>query len=86
MPYDEAIEFIKGNCQNKDVVGDVDLDNISEYEIADLLWKYHGNLVKYELQNDTFESTIDETKIYKTQLLPLREAKRLQQLKKNRLL
>ena len=62
LPYDKAIEFIKENCQNEDV----DFDNISEYEIADLLWKYHDNLEKYELQNDTFQSEIDETKIYET--------------------
>ena len=35
--FDEAIEFIKENCHNKDIYEDVDLDNISEYEIADLL-------------------------------------------------
>ena len=60
LPYEDAIKFIKENCQNEDI----DFNNISEYEIADLLWKYHGNLEKYELQNDTFQSEIDETKIY----------------------
>lgn len=62
LPYDKAIEFVKENCKNEDV----DFDNISKYELADLLWKYHGNLEKYELQNDTFQSEIDESKIYET--------------------
>lgn len=62
MPYDKAISFIKENCQNEDI----DFNNITEYELADLLWKYHSNLEKYELQNDTFQSEIHETKIYET--------------------
>lgn len=60
IPYYEAIQFVKENCQNEDI----DFGNISEYELADLLWKYHGNLEKYELQNDTFQSEIEEVKVY----------------------
>ena len=62
LPYDEAIEFIKENCQNEDI----DFDNIEEYELADLLWKYHGNIEKYEVKNNTFQSEVDETKIYES--------------------
>ena len=60
LPYDEAIAFVKENCKNEDI----DFDKITDYELADLLWKYHGNLEKYELQNDTFQSEIDETKVF----------------------
>ncbi len=62
LPYDEAIKFVRENCQNKDI----DFDKIEEYELAELLFKYHDNLEEYELQNDTFQSEIDETKIIET--------------------
>ena len=63
LPYDKAIEIIKTNC--KDI--DVDYDNLSEYEVAELLWNYcFDDIEKHELDNDTFQSDIDETKIYET--------------------
>ncbi len=64
LPYDAAIEIIKTNYPNED---NIDLDNLKEYEIARLLWNFcFDDISKHELDNDSFESTIDETKIYET--------------------
>ena len=64
LPYDKAIEIIKKNYPNED---NIDLDNLEEYEIARILWNFcFDDIAKHELDNDTFESTIDETKIYET--------------------
>lgn len=64
LPYEKAIEIIKENYPNED---NIDLDNLEEYEIARLLWNFcFDDIEEHELDNDTFESTIDETKIYET--------------------
>jgi len=64
LPYDKAIEIIKVNYPNDD---NIDLDNLEEYEIARILWNFcFDDIAKHELDNDTFESTIDETKVYET--------------------
>lgn len=64
LPYDKAIEIIKTNYPNED---NIDLDNLEEYEIARILWNFcFDDIAKHELDNDTFESTIDETQIYET--------------------
>ena len=64
LPYDKAIKIIKENYPNED---NIDLDNLEEYEIAILLWNFCFDVIEeHELDNDTFESTIDETKIYET--------------------
>ena len=64
LPYDKAIEIIKENYPNDD---NIDLDNLEEYEIARILWNFcFDDIEKHELDNDTFESTIDETKVYET--------------------
>ncbi len=63
LPYDKAIEIIKSNCLEKYL----DIENISEYELAKLLWDYGlDDIARYELNNDTFQSEIDEIKIYET--------------------
>ena len=63
LPYDKAIEIIKENCPDKYV----DFEKISEYELAELLWDYClDDIAKHELDNDTFQSEIDETKVYET--------------------
>lgn len=62
LPYNKAIDFIKSNCPDKNI----DFDNIEEYELAELLWNYcYEDIEKYELDNNTFQSEIDETKICK---------------------
>ena len=62
LPYNKAIDFIKSNCPDKNI----DFDNIEEYELAELLWNYcYDDIEKYELDNYTFQSEIDETKICK---------------------
>lgn len=62
LPYDKAIKIIKENCPDK-----FDFENISEYELARLLWNYcYDDIEKHELDNDTFMSEIDETQIYET--------------------
>ena len=64
LPYDKAIEIIKENYPNDD---NTDLDNLEEYQIARILWNFClDDISRYELDNDSFESTIDETKIYET--------------------
>ena len=60
LPYNKSIDFIKSNCPDKNI----DFDNIEEYELAELLWNYcYEDIEKYELDNNTFQSEIDETKI-----------------------
>ncbi len=64
LPYDEAIKIIKANYPNND---NINLDNLEEYEIARLLWNFClDDIAQHELDNDSFESSIDETKIYET--------------------
>lgn len=61
LPYDKAIEVIKSNCPDKYI----DFGKISQYELAELLWDYcYDDIEEYELGNNTFQSDIDETKIY----------------------
>ncbi len=63
MPYDKAIKIIKSN----NLENNLDFDNLSEYELAKLLWDYClDDIAKHELDNDYFQSEIEETKIYET--------------------
>jgi len=63
LPYDEAIEIIKSNCPDKYI----NFSKISEYELAELLWDYCADdLSQHEKDNSSFQSEIDETKMYET--------------------
>lgn len=64
LPYNKAIEIIKANYPNNN---NIDLDNLKAYEVARILWNFClDDISRHELDNDSFESTIDETKIYET--------------------
>lgn len=63
LPYNEAVAIIKSNCPDKYI----DFDKVSKYELAELLWDYcYDDIEEYELCNDSFQSDIDETKIFDT--------------------
>lgn len=62
IPYDKAMEIIEANYPNED---NIDLNNLEEYEIARILWNFcYDDISSHELDNDTFQSDIDEIKVY----------------------
>lgn len=76
LPYETAIKLIKENYPNE---YNRDLDKLKRFEIADILFRYCFNEIeKYEIDNDYFDSNIDEVNIddiresVESNLLPFR--------------
>lgn len=77
LPYDEAKELINKYYPNK---FNRDLDKLTQFEIVDILFRYcYNEIEKYEIDNDYFDSNIDEINFYDTKvqassnLLPFRQ-------------
>lgn len=77
LPYETAIKLIKENYPNE---YNRDLDKLKRFEIADILFRYcYNEIEKYEIDNDYFDSNIDEINFYDTKvqassnLLPFRQ-------------